>query len=423
MVTKMYDPLKRIISLLVLGTSVALVEQNAGAAGFYIAEVGTPTSLGTGGVANPTNTYHADAAWTNPAGMTGLDGDSMVAGLQVVLPKMEFESSVATAGGDDGGNAGKRAVIPSFFYVKRLSERSRFGISVTAPQGGGVDYGDNFAGRYQASKATLAAVSMAPSFAYKLSDRVSIGAGVSFIYTKFEQDIMLNQAALAGPGTPDGKVKIENATDWGYQPFLGLTVQLTDRALLGLVYRAEADVELEGDLNFRNLIIPQPAANDIDIGWDNPQWFEAGLRYQLSDDNHLFLNGGWQDWSVFGEKNELTVDGRVATLDREWDDTWHAGIAFAHRAGTQPGYSVGFAYDSSPVKNEHRTFDLPVDELYKVSASYFWQAKERLDFSLGSTLYFIGDADIDVTAQGVRSAGKFDQNYVVFVGGTVRYTF
>jgi long-chain fatty acid transport protein len=415
--------MKKVAYVFFLGSMVALTAMNAMAAGFYIAEVGTPTSLGTGGVANPTNTHHADAAWTNPAGMTGLEADSAVAGLQVVLPKMEFETSAATAGGDDGGNAGKRAVIPSFFYVKRLSERSRLGFSVTAPQGGGVDYGDNFAGRYQTSKATLAAVSMAPSIAYKLSDRFSIGAGVSIIYTKFEQDIMLNQAALAGPGTPDGKVKIENATDWGYQPFLGLTAQLTDRALLGVVYRAKANVELEGDLNFRNLIIPQPAANDIDIGWDNPQWLEAGLRVQLSADNFLFVNGGWQDWSEFGEKNELTVEGQVATLDRQWDDTWHAGIAFAHRAGTQPGYSVGFAYESSPVKNEHRTFDLPVDELYKVSASYFWQGNKQLDFSLGSTLYLIGDADIDLTAQGVRSAGKFDKNYVVFVGGTARYTF
>jgi len=413
----------RIVYAFLLTAVTGLVGQNVGAAGFYIAEVGTPTSLGTGGVANPTNTYHADAAWTNPAGMTGLDHDSMVAGLQVALPKAEFDASIATAGGDDGGNAGMNAVIPSFFYVKTLTDKARFGISLTAPQGGGFDYGDNFAGRYQTSKATLAAISMAPSFAYKLSDRFSIGAGVSIIYTKFEQDIMLNQAALAGPGTPDGKVKIENATDWGYQPFLGLTAQLTDRALLGVVYRAKADVDLEGDLNFRNLIIPQPAASDIDVAWDNPQWLEVGLRYRLSEDNHLFLNGGWQDWSEFGEKNELTVDGHVATLDRQWDDTWHAGIAFAHQAGAKPGYSVGFAYDSSPVKNEHRTFDLPVDELYKVSGSFFWHGNKQLDFSLGSTLYLVGDADIDVTAQGVRAAGKFDKNYILFLGGTARYTF
>jgi long-chain fatty acid transport protein len=400
-----------------------LLVQDVMAAGFYLAEVGTPTSLGTGGVANPTNTYHADAAWTNPAGMTGLDHDSMVAGLQLVLPKVEFDPSIATGGGDDGGSAGQTAVIPSLFYVRKLTDEARFGISLVAPQGGGVVYGDDFVGRYQTSKATLAAVSIAPSFAYKLNDRFSVGAGVSIIYTKFEQNIALNQGALV-PGAPDGKVRIEDATDWGYQPFLGMTYQLTDNALLGLVYRAKANVDLHGKVNFRNLVIPTPAVNDVDISWDNPQWLEAGFRYRLSEGNHLFLNAGWQDWSEFGEKNEVTLGGNVATLDRQWDDTWHAGIAFAHLRN-QRGYSVGFAYDSSPVDDDHRTFDLPVDEIYKLSASYLWKGIrfKQLDFSFGGTLYMVGDANMDVTAQGVRAAGKFDKNYILFLGGTARYVF
>jgi long-subunit fatty acid transport protein len=61
------------------------------AAGFYLAEVGSPASLGTAGVANPTNTFHADTTWTNPAGMTGLERDSMMAGLQIITQTVEFD--------------------------------------------------------------------------------------------------------------------------------------------------------------------------------------------------------------------------------------------------------------------------------------------------------------------------------------------
>jgi len=85
------------------------------AAGFYITEIGTPGSLGTAGAANPTSTFHADSAWTNPAVMTDLDEDRIVAALQVVAPKVEFDPSVAEAGGEDGGSAGKALPIPSFF--------------------------------------------------------------------------------------------------------------------------------------------------------------------------------------------------------------------------------------------------------------------------------------------------------------------
>ena len=402
-----------------------LAVQNATAAGFYLAEVGTPTSMGTGGVANPTNTYGADASWTNPAGMTGLNRDTLLTGVQVLVPKVEFDSSTATGGGRDGGNAGEVAVIPSFFYVKRLSHRWRAGFSIVAPQGGGVDYGDDFVGRYQTSKATLAAVGFSPSIAYQVSDRFSIGAGVSIIRTKFEQNIAINQGALL-PGAPDGKLRIEDATDWGYQPFLGITYHLTKRALLGVVYRAEADVDLEGDVNFRNMVISKPRTKDVEISWDNPQWLEAGLRYELDQSNHLFLNVGWQEWSEFGKKNEIAFsDDAVATLDRQWDDTWHAGLAYSHLIDIdrRRGFSVGFSYESSPAKNEHRTFDLPVDEIYKLSASYFWEGSRHLDFSLGGTLYAVGDADIDLTSQGVRSAGKFENNYILFLGGTLRYEF
>jgi len=105
---------------------LCLATGNSLAAGFYITEIGTPGSLGTAGAANPTNTFHADSAWTNPAGMTGLDEDVITACLQVVVPKVEFDPSVAEAGGEDGGNAGKAIPIPSFFYVNKLSRTGRY---------------------------------------------------------------------------------------------------------------------------------------------------------------------------------------------------------------------------------------------------------------------------------------------------------
>ncbi len=407
---------------LILFIALGLVTRQVLAAAFYIPEVGSPASLGTAGVANVTNTVGPATAWSNPAGMTGLDRDQALAGFQVVVPRLKFDSSVATAGGRDGGNAGNTAVIPGLFYVNKFNARTRLGISLVAPQGGGVNYGDDFVGRYQTSRAELAAIGVSPSIGFKVNDRFSIGAGVSIIYTKFEQTIAINQTNLV-PGAPDGKVRFDNATDLGYQPFLGLTWQFTDRALLGVVYRAEMDVDLEGDVNFRNLVIPTPAVKDVDIGWDNPQWLEAGVKYKLSEWDNLYVNAGWQDWSAFSKNQLAFTGGTVATLDRQWDDTWQAGIAYSHLKGDVSGYSVGASYESSPVKDRLRTFDLPVDEFYKLSGSWFWRGNKSMSYAVGATLYMVDDAKIDLTEQGVRAAGKFDSNYILFVGGTVRYLF
>ncbi len=73
-----------------------------------------PGSLGSAGVANVTNTVSADSSWINPAGMTALKGDkTLVLCVQVLLPKIEFDSSIADAGGSDGGNASDIVGIPS----------------------------------------------------------------------------------------------------------------------------------------------------------------------------------------------------------------------------------------------------------------------------------------------------------------------
>jgi len=406
----------------ILAGTASLLAKPAAAAGFYFPEVGTPSSLGTGGVASTTNIYGADAAWTNPAGMTALEEDRIFAGLQVVVPEIEFDASIASSGGSDGGNAGETAAIPSFFYLRKQSDRTWLGFSVTAPLGGGVDYGDDFAGRYETINAFLEGVALSPSLGYKINEQLSIGVGVSFIYTLYEQDIAINPSLVPTVDGNDGKLKIEDADDWGYQPFFGLTCDVTDNLFFGAVYRAEMDVELEGDVKFRNLGSLTPPINSVDVDWDNPQTLEAGLSYQLTDEKTLFVNAGWQDWSAFSD-NELTFTGvGIASFDRNWDDTWHAGIALGHLKDRQ-GYAVGLSYESSPVDDEDRTFDLPVDELLRFSASYSWTGKRGLDYSLGGSLVMFGDSKIDNTVQGVRAQGEFDSNYLLFVGGTLRYVF
>jgi long-chain fatty acid transport protein len=403
-----------------------LLSQAIQAAGFYISEVGTPGSLGTAGVANPVNRLTADASWTNPAGMTGIQRDEILAGFQVLLPKIEFDPSVAEAGGKDGGNAGNIAAIPSFFMVKTLSDRWRLGFSVVAPQGGAMNYGDDFVGRYGATRVSLAAIGGSPSIAYKVNDRLSLGAGVSIIYTQFEQSIAINQSGLIGGTLPDGKVKFDNATDLGYQPFLGVQYELSDRLLLGVTYRAEMDVDLEGDLNFRSLAFPTPPADEIDIGWDNPQLLKAGLTYSLSPDKRLIFSAGWEDWSEFSE-NQLAITGGVVNpagvLERNFRDTWNAGVAFVKLSPTGGSYSLGFSYDSSPVRDRDRTIDLPFDETYKLSAAYGWKLTQQMNFALGGTLLYFGDGQVDQTAQGVRFKGEFDTNMALFMGGTIRYVF
>ena len=149
------------------------------------------------------------------------------------------------------------------------------------------------------------------------------------------------------------------------------------------------------------------------------------MRYQLNDVWQLAVNADWEDWSEFSD-NFLFVEGGTldpsAAIDRQWRDTWHAGIALLHKNGNK-GYSVGLSYDSSPVSDGKRTIDLPMDSQLKLSTGMVVDRPDGLDYSLGATLLYGGDARVDQTAQGVRIKGEFDTNLILFVGGSVRYVF
>jgi long-chain fatty acid transport protein len=398
------------------------------AAGFYLSEVGTPGSLGTAGVANPVNTFSADSAWTNPAGMTGVKQDSSLVGMQLLVPKIEFDADIAEAGGSNGGNAGEFASIPGYFHVKKLNETTSLGFAITAPLGGGADYGDDFVGRYVLTRAVLSGLGITGSVGYKVNERLSVGAGLTAVYTLYDQDIALNQ-----PGAlPDGSIHIDKIDDWGVQGVLGLTYQINDKTLLGVVYRSELDTELEGDLDFGNIQVPvlnqiTSRIDEVEVEWTNPQWLEFGIRYDYSDKLKLMASGGWQEWSEFSQ-NTFTIGGDVnnpvvRVVDRDFDNTWYAGAAFVYVLGRDRAFSMGFSYDSSPVDDDDRTLDLPFDETYKLSASYAWRGEGKFDYALGGSLVYLGDASVDQTNQGVRVKGEYDTNLILFLGGTLRYEF
>ena len=394
------------------------------AAGFYLSEIGTPASLGPAGAANVTNNFGPDATWANPAGLTGVEDGVIAVGVQVVSTTMEFDPTIATAGGDDGGNAGAVAAIPSFFYHHQLSEKWHYGFGVSALQGGGIDYGDDFVGRYGAKTVDLEAIAGTFSFGVEVTDRLSIGAGASVVYTLFSEEIALNQ----GPLLPDGQVKFDELDDVGVQPIVGLQFKATDNLLLGLSWRGEFDAELEGDLKFSNVVLPLPASTDVELDWTNPQWVEAGLTYVTTSGHKWFLAANWQEWSEFSE-NQLAVsvvgDNVVqATLERDWDDTWGVALAFASRWDTEYegfSWSVGLGYESSPVEDDVRTIDLPMDETWKLSASLIRTRPQGFDWSVALTAHLVGEAEVDQTVQGVRFAGDFDKYFIVFLGATLRF--
>lgn len=411
-----------------VATILLLTISSAFAGGLYLPEAGTPISVGTAGVGNVTNNLLADSIITNPAGMTGIESDVVLAGMQILVPTVRFDSDIATAGGSNGGNAGFVSVIPSTFIVKTLGDDWRLGLAITAPLGGGVDYGKDFVGRYQAQRSVLTGLGISPALAYKVNDKLSLGAGVSMIYSNLDLDIAINQPV----GLSDGQVNIDKIDDWGYQGFFGAMYKATDRLTIGILYKTESDVELDGDIGFKNIQIPlinevTSKFDEVEVDFSYPQMIQVGFKYELTDSTLLMMDFDWEEWSAFSD-TRLGISGDtnlaiLQTFDREWDDTWHIGLAMAHKLTEGQAFTWGIAYDSSPVSDSKRTADIPVDEQFRLSAAYGKRVSDKLDYAFGTTFLWLGDGKMDQTAGGERFKGEFSTNNILFLSATINYKF
>ena len=427
-------PSHRIVVLVVTGLVMLASTNSSMAAGFYLSSIGTPISVGSAGVGNVVNNVGPDAAWANPAGLTGIKRPTILAGATLIAPFAEWDEGVSEAGGTEGSNTGQPAVVPSLAYAQPLTDKWSFGFAFSALQGGGVDYGDAFVGRYAATEVLLQGVGATWSFGWQATDKLALGFGGSLVYTQFEQKIAINQSAVA-PGTPDAKAEFKDLDDLGIQPILGLQYQLTDRWLLGLSWRGEFDAELDGNIRLKNLapVVPIAGRGNLEIDWTNPQWVEAGFQFEVKPDRFLMFSMNWQEWSEFSS-NQLSIDASNpavppigVVLDRQFDDTWGVGIAYGVTQGIMgegepaSGWIFGASYETSPVSDGKRTIDLPFDENIRLSTGYFRHGKGKYNWSVQGQLQIFGDNRVDQTAQGARFSGEFDDFIVAFLSATLRF--
>ena len=68
----------------------------------------------------------------------------------------------------------------------------------------------------------------------------------------------------------------------------------------------------------------------------------------------LVASVGWQDWSVYGQPSVTVQDsgGISFEVDQNFKDTWHGSIGAQYRIADAWLWSVGFAYDSSPLADD-----------------------------------------------------------------------
>ena len=174
---------KRLLCL--IGALSAAGSGDALAAGFAVRE-NSAESVATVFAGNASRADDVSTVFNNPAGMSDLQGTQLEVGGALVLPEIRFSGSLtagaATLPGNNSRQDGQIALIPHFYGVIDLNDRTKLGLAITTPFGNSVDYGDQWSGRYVNIKTSAMSIDFNPNISYRVNDWLSVGGGVSLQY-------------------------------------------------------------------------------------------------------------------------------------------------------------------------------------------------------------------------------------------------
>ncbi len=167
------------------------------AGGIILYEVGS-ADVGLASAGYGARAQDASTVLTNPAGMTRLDGTQVLAAGQLLWGNVKFSvgsgTSPALGSGDGGYTVGQNGWFPGggAFASYSVSPDLKLGFALTGNFGMPLNYDDDWVGRYYVQEATMLGLSFMPTVAYKVSDKVSVGAGLNAMYGIYKNQVAIN---------------------------------------------------------------------------------------------------------------------------------------------------------------------------------------------------------------------------------------
>lgn len=363
----------------------ALIEQNA-------------SGLGNAYAGQAAAATDASTIFFNPAGMTYLpDGQVVLAG-HLIRPEVKFNGTVTPdIGGGNGGDAGDLAFVPNAYVAYRLTPDVYFGVGLNAPFGLKTEYDPAWKGRTQAIKSEVKTVNLNPSIAFKLSETLSLGAGVSVQYAEATLTSATNGAGLATVKGDD--------LGWGYN--LGALWQLSQDTRIGLAYRSEVEQDLGGDVAFSTAVVLNGPVNaELTL----PDSAALSLFHKFDSRWELLADITWTGWSDFKELRIVRTNGQVlgTPTEENWDDTYRYSLGANYHLSERLTLRSGVAFDPTPVSDTFRTARIPDEDRTWIAfgAQYRFSSKTAID--VGYAHMFVKDAAVDKTENGLALTGRYD---------------
>ncbi|MBR0567934.1 outer membrane protein transport protein [Azoarcus sp. L1K30] len=391
----------------------------AAASGFQLLEQNA-SGLGNAYAGSAAVAEDASTIFFNPAGMTQLGARELSVGLAAVRPSFKFRDKGSQSGLLSGntGDAGDWAALPNAYLSWALNRDLYLGVGVGAPFGLVTEYDKDWVGAAHSITFDIKTYNINPSIAYRINDKVSIGAGVN--WQRMDVEYTRAAAVVSVPLTRT-YATLDAASDaWGWNA--GALFTLSAATKLGLSYRSSIKHELDGDLRVKGLAAGASAAlttgrasADVEL----PDTFILSATHKLDNRWELLGDVSLTGWSSIKKVDIVRTSGvlsgvTVQTLETEFRDTWRVAVGANYQMNDAWKLKFGLAYDQTPVRDkERRLVSLPDNDRtwFTVGGQYRMSNGARLD--LAAAYLYVPDTRIDnnqAAAGRGRVTGEYDSS-------------
>ena len=412
-----------------------LTEQSAGALGRAYAGVGVDGTDLSG-------------VYYNPATMTLHPGTQIQAGFVAVGLDLAFEGEKDGMVVSENGQYNTQA-IPHGYISHQLNDSMWIGLAMTVPFGMGTEYDDNWAYANRGISAEVLTFDFNPNVAWKVSEKLSIGAGMSIQYAAADLKM---QDGLSG-ASMNGEV---DADSWAWGFNLGLMWTPVENLRFGLSYRSRINHNADGDFTADNLRFAGNSVTPEQIGdmiggangallegvlkstlgthsatatISTPAWAMATAAWDVNDLLSLYATFRWTDWSSF-ETLDIKSPGLIAmggtkTVENHWQDTYLFSVGADLRFTNWWTFRAGIGYETSPVDDpSYRTAIIPDADRWWFAIGSSFKAMDNLQIDVSAAmLHGTGERDLYTTEGGNVKAGRFEDLDAYLFGVQLVYKF
>lgn len=412
------------ISKVAFAITALLAASQVNAAGFQINE---SSASGLGRAFSGEAAIGDDAASLarNPALMARFEQAELSVVGTYIIPEINVEADDFLGSKGNNSDVAPEAGVPAMYYIQPLNEKVAVGLAIYSGFGLGTDYGDDYVYGSAAGKTEIITVNFNPNVSYRLNDKLSVGAGVDFVYATAELKRNAGLAVPSTPITPSTAVADMEGDGYGIGWNAGVLYEVNDNHRFGISYKSKVKLELEGDYtgtasNFTKV------GGDLDLNL--PSALEVSAYHKLNDKFAISYDWLYTTWSDFGDIlatsddcNDSGTAGQCLLKEEEFDNSSRYSIGGEYYYSEALTLRVGYAYDEQAGKS---TLSIPDTDRQWFTTGMTYRTSSTLSFDF-ATAYILGDDgkfDEDIPLTG-RSAEFKTESDAIILSAQMNYRF